>query len=183
MSPARPRRGQRWVVFLRGVNVGGHRRFRPSLLAQRLARWQVTNVGAAGTFVVMRPVAAPALRGAIRRCLPFETTVVLCPLAQVQRLAASDPFAGFGSRRDVVQFVSVLESLPATRRALPRRLPDSGAWLVRILERRGRYVIGLHRRRMQAIAALGRFDKLLGTPATTRSWSTLRKIAEIAAPR
>ena len=39
------------VVFLRGVNVGGHRTFRPSLLARQLEPYGVVNVGAAGTFV------------------------------------------------------------------------------------------------------------------------------------
>ncbi len=43
------------VVFLRGVNVGGHRTFRPSLLAKELHDYDVVNVGAAGTFVVRKP--------------------------------------------------------------------------------------------------------------------------------
>ena len=40
------------VVFLRGVNVGGHKTFRPSLVANELSDFDVVNVGAAGTFVV-----------------------------------------------------------------------------------------------------------------------------------
>ena len=43
------------VVFLRGVNVGGHRTFRPSILAKELSDYGVVNVGAAGTFVVRKP--------------------------------------------------------------------------------------------------------------------------------
>ncbi len=43
------------VVFLRGVNVGGHRTFRPSILANELSGYGVVNVGAAGTFVVRKP--------------------------------------------------------------------------------------------------------------------------------
>jgi hypothetical protein len=38
------------VVFLRGVNVGGHKAFRPSALAGALADFDVVNVGASGTF-------------------------------------------------------------------------------------------------------------------------------------
>ena len=52
------------VVLLRGVNVGGHRTFRPTVLVRRLESLDVVNVGAAGTFVVRRPVAratAPAV--------------------------------------------------------------------------------------------------------------------------
>ena len=40
------------VVFLRGVNVGGHRRFRPSALAAELKHLGAVNIGAAGTFVI-----------------------------------------------------------------------------------------------------------------------------------
>jgi hypothetical protein len=43
------------VVFIRGVNVGGHRTFRPSVLARGLSDYGVVNVGAAGTFVVRKP--------------------------------------------------------------------------------------------------------------------------------
>lgn len=43
------------VVFLRGVNVGGHRTFRPRDLARKLRDYDVVNVGAAGTFVVRQP--------------------------------------------------------------------------------------------------------------------------------
>ena len=48
-------RGMSLVVFLRGVNVGGHRTFRPSILARELSAYGVLNVGAAGTFVVRKP--------------------------------------------------------------------------------------------------------------------------------
>ena len=41
------------VVLLRGVNVGGHKAFQPSALAKELADFDVVNVGAAGTFVVL----------------------------------------------------------------------------------------------------------------------------------
>ena len=44
------------VVFLRGVNVGGHRTFRPTVLAKQLKHLGAVNIGAAGTFVVHRPI-------------------------------------------------------------------------------------------------------------------------------
>ena len=43
------------VVFFRGINVGGHRTFRASILARELAAYDGVNVGAAGTFVVRKP--------------------------------------------------------------------------------------------------------------------------------
>ena len=43
------------VVFMRGVNVGGHKTFRPSILAQQLKHYDAVNVGAAGTLVIRKP--------------------------------------------------------------------------------------------------------------------------------
>ena len=60
------------VVFLRGVNVGGHRTFRPSILAKGLSDYGVVNVGAAGTFVVRKPGSKAKFRAALLRKLPFE---------------------------------------------------------------------------------------------------------------
>jgi hypothetical protein len=66
------------VVFLRGVNVGGHRRFRPSILARELSGYDVLNVGAAGTFVVRKPGSRAKFRTALLRKLPFEAEIMLC---------------------------------------------------------------------------------------------------------
>ena len=66
------------VVFLRGVNVGGHRIFRPSLLANQLSDFDVVNVGAAGTFVVRNRISQARLRAELVKRLPFETEVVIC---------------------------------------------------------------------------------------------------------
>jgi hypothetical protein len=49
------------VAFLKGINVGGHRRFRPTVLAGQLRRFNVVNVGSTGTFVVLKPIGRPNL--------------------------------------------------------------------------------------------------------------------------
>ena len=66
------------VAFLRGVNVGGHRAFRPRLLAEELAPYEVVNVGAAGTFVIRRPITRAQLRAELSRRLPFAAQVMIC---------------------------------------------------------------------------------------------------------
>src|ERR1700730_2864328 len=83
--------GMALVVFLRGVNVGGHKTFRPSLLAQELSGYDVVNVGAAGTFVVCKPGSRAEFRAALRRKLPFETEIVLCEGRDLMRLETENP--------------------------------------------------------------------------------------------
>jgi uncharacterized protein (DUF1697 family) len=80
------------VVFLRGVNVGGHRTFRPSILAKGLGDYGVVNIGAAGTFVVRKPGSKPKFRAALLRKLPFEAEVVICDGRDLIRLEMENPF-------------------------------------------------------------------------------------------
>src|SRR3954451_22058054 len=80
------------VVFLRGVNVGGHRSFRPSLIAKKLHRYRVANVGAAGTLVVPAPGARAEFEAALRRTLPFEAQIAICQGRDVIGLETDSPF-------------------------------------------------------------------------------------------
>ena len=66
------------VVFLRGINVGGHRTFRPKALAEQLEHLNAVNIGAAGTFVIRQPVTQAQLRAEFVRRLPFDTKIVIC---------------------------------------------------------------------------------------------------------
>jgi hypothetical protein len=79
------------AVFLRGINVGGHKTFRPSILANELSDYGVVNVGAAGTFVVRKPVPREKFRAALLEKLPFEAQVVLCDGRDLLRLEARPP--------------------------------------------------------------------------------------------
>ncbi len=165
------------VVLLRGVNVGGHKTFRPSQLARDLKQFDVVNIGAAGTFVVRKSITQAQLRAELRRRLPFETEIVICTGRDVLRLAARDPFADEPARSDITRFVSVLAKRPRTAPSTPIRMPATGPWLLKVLERDGRFVLGVYRRQMKAIGYLGRIDGLFGVPATTRSWNTIGAIA------
>ena len=167
------------VVFLRGVNVGGHRTFRPSLLAKALGRFDVVNVGTAGTFVVRKPGTRTAFRAALLKKLPFGAHVALCDGREVLRLAREQPFDAETVPRDRVRFVSLLTKASRVRPALPVTLPSTGEWLVRIDASRPPFVVGEYRRHMKTIACLGQLDKLFGAPVTTRSWKTVEAIVRI----
>ena len=167
------------VVFLRGVNVGGHRTFRPSVLARELSEYGVVNVGAAGTFVVRRPGSRAKFRAALLRKLPFETEIVLCDGRDLIRLETENPFGTQPSSPDVVRFVSVLSKAGAVRAPLPVSFPSDGEWLVRVIASEGQFVFGMYRRHMKTIRYLGQVDKLFGAPATTRNWNTIAAILRI----
>jgi uncharacterized protein (DUF1697 family) len=167
------------IVFLRGVNVGGHRTFRPSIIARELSDYDVVNVGAAGTFVVRKPGSRAKFRAALLRKLPFEAKVVLCDGRDLIRLESENPFGTERSPKDVVRFVSILSKAGGIRATLPVTFPPDGNWLVRVIASKGQFVFGVYRRHMRTISYLGQIDKLYGVPATTRNWNTIMAIVQI----
>jgi uncharacterized protein (DUF1697 family) len=167
------------VVFLRGVNVGGHRTFRPSILARELTDYDVVNVGAAGTFVVRKPGPRAKFRAALLRKLPFEAEIMLCEGRDLLRLEIENPFGTQPSPPDVVRFVSILSKAGGVRVPLPVTFPSEGEWLVRVIASEGQFVFGMYRRHMKTIGYLGQIDKLYDVPATTRNWNTIIAILRI----
>ena len=167
------------VVFLRGINVGGHRRLRPSILARKLSNFDVVNVGAAGTFVVRKPGSRTKFRTELLRKLPFETEVTICDGRDLLRLAEGSPLQNIRRRPDVVRFVSILpKSIPCSTN-IPLTLPPRGEWFVRILAMEKRFIFGVYRRRMKTIGYLGQMDRLFGVPIITRNLETMLTVAQI----
>jgi uncharacterized protein (DUF1697 family) len=169
------------VVLLRGINVGGHRTFRPTTLAEQLKHLDAVNIGAAGTLVIRQPITRTQLRAELSRRLPFEAEIAICQGREIVRLMSQNHFPGQPVRADVVRFVSVLSHRPRSAPSLPISFPPRGRWLLKILARDNRFVFGVYRRHMKVISYLGTFDRLFGVPVTTRNWTTITAIAKVLA--
>ncbi len=127
------------VVFLRGVDVGGRRRFQPSLLARELAAYDVVNIGTAGTFVVRRPGARAKFVAELQRRLPFLIDLVCCEGAELLALKGEHPFVGTPTP-GLVPFLSILAEDARLQPAVPLTLPPEGEWQLRLAKAIGRYV-------------------------------------------
>ena len=167
------------VVLLRGVNVGGHKTFRPTTLAEQLRHLGAVNIGAAGTFVIRQPVSRAQLRVEFARRLPFTAEIMICQGHEIVRLMSCDVFSDHAVRPDIVRFVSVLSHSPRSAPSTPMSFPSTGKWLLRVLARENRFVVGLYRRHMKAISYLGTLDRVFGVPVTTRNWNTITAIAKV----
>jgi hypothetical protein len=102
----------------------------------------------------------------------------MCEGREILALMSGSPFAGHPVRRDVVRFVSVLSGRARTSPPIPVQFPATGRWLLKILWRDSRFVLGVYRRDMKVIGYLGMLDRLFGVQATTRNWNTISAIAK-----
>jgi uncharacterized protein (DUF1697 family) len=169
----------KWVVFLRGVNVGGANRCQPAAIAKQLAKLGVVNIGAVGTFVVRENISQSVLRTAIAKKLPFKCEIIICPARDIIKLASKDPFSRQPAGPNITRFVNVLAKRVPSPPPLPLSLPSDDDWLIKIIAIEDRFVLGLYRRQMKAISYLGKIEKVLGVPATNRNWNTIKKVAQI----
>jgi uncharacterized protein (DUF1697 family) len=159
--------------------VGGHRTFRPTTLTGQLTHLDAVNIGAAGTFVIRRPVTRAHLRAELERRLPFDAEIMICEGREIAGLLSRNHFADQPVRPDIVRFVSVLSKRPRSAPPMPMSLPSTGKWLLKILARENQFVFGVYRRHMKVISYLGKIDRLFGVPVTTRNWNTLTAIARV----
>jgi uncharacterized protein (DUF1697 family) len=168
------------VLFLRGVNVGGHKAFAPSALARDLADLDAVNVGAAGTFVVRRAIGQAALRGEILRRLPVRAAFMVCRARDLLDLARRAPFPESPSGPDVTRYVSVLAKRPRRLPPFPVRQPDGADWQVQVIGLTGRFALSLHRRQGRTLVYPNAVvEKRLGVPATTRNWNTIEAVCRV----
>ncbi len=165
------------VVFFRAVNVGGHQKLQPSLLARALAEFGVVNVGAAGTFVVRGPVSQAKLRAEILRRLPFKPELMTCPARDVLALVRGAWFRETPEGKDIGRFVSVMPQSPRMKPKLPIEQPVGGKWEVRIVAIVGRFALSL--RRLGQTYSDTVVEKHFNGPATTRNWNTLETVGSL----
>jgi uncharacterized protein (DUF1697 family) len=104
---------------------------------------------------------------------------MICPARDIMKLASKDPFSEQPSGPNITRFANVLAKRLPSPPSLPLNLPSDDDWLLKVIAIQDRFVLGLYRRQMKAISYLGKIEKLLGVPATTRNWNTIQKIMKV----
>jgi hypothetical protein len=163
------------LVLLRAANVGGNT-FRPSELARKLSRWQVTSLGAAGTFVVGAPVGASTVVAEFRRLLPFEAEVMTLSGSELESLLRLDPLGGRAPEEGVRRFLSASSRLLSEPSGLPLHFPSVANWQVVLTGVTGRLAYGYRRRTEERLLYPNEaMEKRFHQPFTTRWWETLEQ--------
>jgi uncharacterized protein (DUF1697 family) len=172
----------RYVVLLRGINLGRARQVAMPRLREVLAdrgHEAVRTHLRSGNVLLDSPLAETALaddvRGVIEQEFGFDVPVVVRSAAEVAAVVAGDPFASVATdpARYLVTFLA--EPPPPDKvDALPAA--DAGAYLVRGRE----LYLWLPDGIQNTPLASWKWDRLLGVPGTARNWNTVTKLAELA---
>ncbi len=172
----------RYVVLLRGINVGAARRIPMARLRDvltALGHDAVRTHLASGNVLLESPLPEAALGAAVTDAIAgefgFDVPVVVRTGPELADVVAADPFRSRVT--DPSRYsVTFLPEAPDPDRVADLPPPEEGEYLVRGRE----LYLWLPAGMAQAPMAKWKWDRLLGVAGTNRNWNTVATLADLA---
>jgi uncharacterized protein (DUF1697 family) len=175
---------EKYLLFLRGINVGGQKIIRMNDLRQSLTSFGFINVQtyiqsgnvSIDTDITNIDYLQESLESYLEIQLGLKTKVMIREFYFLQEIVKRDPFKNFEENLLTKFYISFLESSPKFPAQLPLIKSKEGLELFRLDEKEA-YLVS---KRIK-----GRYgfpnnfiEKELNITATTRNWTTIRKITQ-----
>jgi uncharacterized protein (DUF1697 family) len=171
------------VAFLRGVNVGGHKKIAMAVLKSAFESMGFRNmrtVLASGNVVFEAPEKDPkrdlTVGRELERAFGFPVKVVLRTVRELRAMVASDPFKSVPSGPNVRLSVTFLAQRTPNRSRLRLPAPAKGVRIVRVRPGEIFSAVTLSPD-VGTPDLMAHLDKALGDEVTTRNWNTILRIA------
>lgn len=175
--------GERRVVLIRGINVGGRRKLPMAVLREACEAAGCRNVTTyiQSGNVVLDSTLPPTelgtrLEAAIGQAVGFSPRVIVRTGDELRHVVASNPFTDADEATLHVGFMDAEPSAAAVA-SLPREGYAPERWELRGLELYLHLPTGLGRSQLMALP----LERRLGVAVTVRNWRTLRRLHDLAA--
>jgi len=175
----------KYVAFLRGINVGGHRLIKMTELAEIFSSLKLSNVK---TYIVSGNVLFdsdekdPAkltskIEKGLLKALGYQVDVILRSLVELEALLKQDPFQKLKAGADVKKYVTFLAEKHQSKLKLPFTSPKQD-WEIIHLNPREVFVVAypVKGRYGESMALI---EKEFGKASTTRNWNTVSKVVAL----
>lgn len=175
---------RRYVAFLRGINVGGHRKIKMTDLAaifSAMGHRDVRTLLASGNVIfssteIDEKRLTAAIQDALHSELGYPVDVILRSMDYLRALVIRDPFAPF-ARQPGQRYVTFYREQPhAAGFTFPAERPENAVTLV-ALDDGDLFAIG-HPLPEGRHGDYSTYAKAFGAVSTTRNWNTVVKLAE-----
>jgi uncharacterized protein (DUF1697 family) len=171
----------KYVAFLRGINVGGHKIIKMADLKRMFESFGFSNVA---TFIQSGNVIFESsksdtgalesgIQARLAKALGYEVEIFVRTIREVYTLVRNTPFLDNAVNTVYVAFLRKAPGRSARKALLALANP------VDEFEVRGREVYWLrHRELGESLLSNNLMEKTLGQPATTRNMTSIRKIVD-----
>jgi uncharacterized protein (DUF1697 family) len=176
-----------FVVFLRGINVGG-KTVKMERLKDCLTKAGYRNVRtllASGNVLLEKEESdasdlKSSLEDVLQKEFGFQIEAFIRTEKEIRDLIQSDPFSGITITPHTRLYVTFLNALPTSTLALPYTSPEKDFTILRVTKREVISVLTLSEKR-GTVDAMEILEKEYGKQVTTRNWNTIQKIAALLA--
>lgn len=172
-----------FVIFLRGINVGGNKKVPMIDLKKALEKAKFKNVKTllnSGNVILdssdNNPVAVKKLiEKVIENTFGFSSSVIVRTAEQIEKLIKSDPFKSIQVTKDTRLYITFLPQKPKSKLKIPYTSPEKNYKILKATDTEIISVLTLIPN-SGTIEAMGILEKEFGKNITTRNWNTVVKM-------
>ncbi|MDC7994914.1 DUF1697 domain-containing protein [Altibacter sp. HG106] len=169
----------RSVLFLRGINVGGHHKVPMADLRTELITLggeQVATVLNSGNVLVAMPkkLDEQTLSNHLKTVFGFSIPTMIRPFEAIKQHYEQDPFREVVLTKQIRRYITFQKEFRQPNITLPWKSEDGS---FRILQQKASDVFSvLDLSRASTPKAMDVLEQFYGTEVTTRNWNTIEKI-------
>ncbi len=179
-------RARRYVAFLRGINVGGHKKVAMADLracVSALGFENVTTLLNSGNVVFEstatdQPAITRKIEAAIEATFGFGVGVILRSVDDIQKMVDATPFKDVRVAADTRLYVTFLKEEPKSALKIPYESPDKTLRILRVADGAVFSVVTLTAT-SGSVDSMSILEKEFGKSITTRNWNTVVKLAAL----
>src|SRR5882724_109481 len=173
----------RYIAFLRGINVGGHKPIKMDALAKAFASLgfqSVKTVLASGNVLFDAPRTNPGvltqrIEEKLEKTFGHPVGVTIRTVAEIQKLMKSDPFKGITVTPQTRLYVTFRRDKTSCGLKIPYESPEKDFQILNVSVGEVCCVLTLSPGR-QTPQLMNVLEKEFGKTVTTRNWNTILRI-------
>lgn len=173
----------KYVAFLRGINVGGNKKVPMAKLTEVLKKDGFTNVKtllASGNILLESDLSSTeAIRkkveAVIEKTFGFTSHTIVRKFADLEKLSKSEPFAKIKVTKDMRLYITFLSEKPKSKLKTPWASADKDYTILKVTDGEICSVLDLSKG-MGTVDSMAILEKEFGKNITTRNWNTVQKL-------
>ncbi len=177
---------QRYVAFIRGINILGRKVIKMDELKRAFEAMKFKNVKtliASGNVIFEttdtdREIILSKINHGFKKSFGHEAHVIIRSFDEIQKLIDLKPFKSVKITEDIKVYVTLLTEEPQAKLKLPLEFPKINFRIIKISDYEVFSVAGLSPtgRGGEFMSAI---EKQFGKNVTTRNWNTIKRLLEI----
>lgn len=172
---------EKFVAFLRGINVGGNKKVPMSelkLLLEKSGFKNVKTVLASGNVIFEREDKEIAeIQNIMEKYFGFSIPTIVVPFDVISRLTKSGPFQNIDITKETVCYVTLSNEKTVSTIAIPSQVPDQSFQIIHVSDVAVFSVID--KKKIKTTEVMKFLEKEFGKTITTRNYNTILKIANL----